>query len=206
MKQITTFLCMLAMLSCLSCANDGKDGPAGAEGRAGADGKAGADGRNGNDGWVNNVIECAAGDYDSNRDGVRDFSIECHNNGNRKSKISYLDDGVKKSTKRTFYESNSKLKTLIYYFNDGVTKNVEITFYESNGNRKALIYYRSDGVTRYSERTYYENGKLKTRIFRKLDGTKYDGYPECYKDDGKTKESCTQAKYGCTRASDTCIN
>ncbi len=163
------------MLSCLACASEGKDGaagPAGAEGKDGIDGVDGRDGTDGKDGRIANVMECTPGNYDLDGDGRRDFTIECHSNGQRKARINYRPDGVTKSNERTFYESHGNPKTYAIYYSDG---------------------------TKQSEHTYYENGNLKTAIEHSI-------YPVCYKDDGKTKESCTQAKHGCTSASITCIN
>ncbi len=75
MKQITTFLSILAMLICLACASDGKDG---------SDSPAVKDGR---DDMPANVIDCSAGDHDTDGDGRRDYTMECYENGNRKREI-----------------------------------------------------------------------------------------------------------------------
>ncbi len=113
------------MLSCLACASEGKDGaagPAGAEGKDGidgSDGRDGADGKDGRDGGLANVIECIAGDYDSDSDGRRNFSIECYSKGRRKVRINYLENGITKDKEYTYYESNGNQKTEIYYFSAG---------------------------------------------------------------------------------------
>ncbi len=89
---------------------------------------------------------CIAGDYDSDRDGVKEFSITCFANGNRKSYISYLIDGATKNYEYTYYESNGNLKAWIYYyiFSFGHPKLSEATYYESNGNQKTWIQYRGE--------------------------------------------------------------
>ncbi len=125
------------------------------------------------------ATDCIAGDYDTNSDTKTNFSIACHDNGNRKSYIGYYSDGVKKSSESTYYESNGNQKTRIGYYSDGVKKSSESTYYESNGNLKTWIFYESDGSK--SGSTY------------------------CYKDDGSTTETCTLEKHGCTSASNTCI-
>ncbi len=123
--------------------------------------------------------DCQAGsfDTDSDSDGKKDFSITCHDNGNRKTYISYNSDGVTKGHVTTHYERNGNRKTSISYQSDGVTKSWETTYYESNGNLKTEQLYSavSDCCA-----------------------------PACYEDDG-FQELCTQAKHGCTSESDTCI-
>ncbi len=196
------------MLSCLACASEGKDGaagPAGAEGKDGIDGVDGRDGADGKDGRIANVMECTPGNYDLDGDGRRDFTIECHSNGQRKARINYRPDGVTKSNERTFYESHGNPKTHAIYYSAG-TKFYERTYYESNGYGATYIEYYSDG-TKFRENTTYESsGYQKSSIIYQMDGTKYDGYPKCYPDDSRTQETCTQAKHGCTSASITCIN
>ncbi len=182
------------MLTCLACASDGKDG---------ADSPAVKDGR---DDMPANVIDCSAGDHDTDGDGRRDYTMECYENGNRKREIVYHPDGMTKDYEYTYYESNGNKKTRMDYTSDD-TKFSETTYYESNGQRKTYLGYHPDGMTQSSEITFYEsNGDRKTKINYYLDGTKHNGHPICYQDDGNTEEPCTQAKHGCDENSKTCIN
>ncbi len=151
------------------------------------------------------LTDCLAGsfDTDSDSDGKKDFSITCHDNGNRKARMLYRQDGTK-YREYTYWE-NGNLKADIYYRQDG-TKSNEGTYWGSNGNRKAGIGYFSDGVTKNVEYTYYEsNGRQKTVISYLSDGTKSAGYPKCYKDDGNTEETCTLAKHDCNVFHYSCI-
>ena len=204
--------------------------------------------------------ECTAGDYyydNNNKNGNRDYTIECTDDKLSK-RITYYADGVTKAIETTYYESTSLKKIEIYYGLDGATKTSERTYYEGkeeyrktwidyrtdgtkitertyneNGRQKTQIGYYTDGVTKRNEtnhyangvtrktqieyrtdgtksneRTYYENtGNHKTRIDYQTDGTKESGFPKCFEDVGSfTTETCTDAKHGCTSASDTCIN
>ena len=166
---------------------------------------------------------CQAGDHDSDFDGIRNLSIECYDNGNRKKQTWYSftsKAGTVKSQERTYYESNAYIKALISYRTDGTTKSAETTYYESNENQKTNISYYSNGTkyiedtyyetgkpktsivyqangTKYFEHTYYETGKLKTSIRYQVGGVSFDtGYPKCYDTDGTTAETCSLSKHG----------
>ena len=137
---------------------------------------------------------CQPGDHDSDFDGIRNFSLECWDNGNRKKQTTYTKAGTLKQGEQTYYESNAYRKTYIGYYSDG-TKSIEYTYYESNEKTNTYISY-SYG-TKYLEFTYYETGKQKTYIRYQADGVSFDtGYPKCYDTDGTTTETCSLDKHG----------
>ena len=147
------------------------------------------------------INTCKAGSYDTDKDGVIDYFLECHANGKRKKRTAYHADTAKKSAVTTYWESTGNLKTRIGYQSDGVTKSYESTHWESNGNQKTRIVYRSDGVTKSYDSSYWEsNGNRKTGTSYRPDGTKSFEYSYwesngnqktyiAYQDDGVKKSS-----------------
>ena len=159
----------------------------------------------------NSNIVCTPGNHDEDKDGIRDYSLSCYINGNRKKRIDYNSDidGKTKEREITYYESNGYPETRIVYYSDGNTKRSETTYYESNGNIKTSISYYTDGKTKRTESTLYESNEnnIRTVISYESDGTKKEGYPKCYTDSSSDREekTCEQATHGCTSTDATCI-
>ena len=102
------------------------------------------------------------------------------------------------------------------YQQDGVTKSSDVTYW-GNGKPKTAIVYYSDGRTIKEEITHWKNGNIKTKIEYYTSGNLHS--IECYsliQDNSpgtppwlrldNARETCTQARHGCTRYSTTCIN
>ena len=99
-------------------------------------------------------IKCDAGDYDSNFDGFRDFTIECENG--KRSKItgySIINHSVKEYISSiTIFDDNQRLTKLTQFY--------------SNGNKQFESLYRTDGSLQ-SSIYYYENGnKQQEHLYR----------------------------------------
>ncbi len=225
MRNARIFLCMLAVLACVGCAggeNTSADDALLAGDTPPADDKPTKDTPPADDDLLlpyqfipkgeDRDFECRAGDYDSNSDGVLDFSIDCWPNGNRKSVRLYQayfnlfnlfsssQDDLRVSHEYTFYKSNGNRKTSISYRADGVTKDEESTYYESNGNRKTTISYRADGVTKDEESTYYEsNGNRKTTISYRADGVTKSYEQTHYESNGNRKTTISYQADGVTK-------
>ncbi len=125
------------------------------------------------------LANCTAGDYDTDSDGKTNFSITCHDNGNRKGYIAFERDGTTKKQESAYYESEGGIATFILYHYKSSMIWYEDTFYESKGQLKSRIEYEKSGV--------------KSRTHR------------CYKTDG-TEETCAAAKHGCDAGSYSCVD
>ena len=163
----------------------------------------------GNAGSGQSVCE-EAGRYDTDDDGCYDYTLECQNNGTKRT---YHQDDICSLTRsrEETYDESGTLKTHISYQSDGETKKSELTYYE-NGNTKTSITYKSDENSNRTIITEYESGNQKVLITYETDDLRIRSVLCSIDADfstSKREETCTAEKHGCTQDTDgvwTCVD
>ena len=119
----------------------------------------------------NSRRECVSGDHDSDKDGRIDYTLECYDNGVRKTRTDWNTTGQDE---------------LVRFFST----------YRRDGSTHSLLEFFTYGAPK-SESTFWESGRLKTFIPYRFDGVQKSS-PECYNEVSGAFELCTFRTHGCT--------